>query len=108
MRRAMRKVVPILSIVVVVLVAALARSSATARATSSPNVNPPTKLAPFDVTIAENAQQMMDDGRRVFRFETFGDEAFWSDGLGLDRALAGAKNGGVGAGVSAKTALQLG
>ena len=97
-----------LAIVVVVLVVALARTTATARAISPPRENPPTKLAPFDVTIAENMQQMMDDGRQVFRFETFGDEAFWSDGLGLDRALAGAKNGGVGVGVSAKTALQLG
>ena len=64
--------------------------------------------APFDVVIADNMQRMMDDGRQTFRFDTFGDEAFWSDGLGLDRAIAGEKHGGVGAGVSPKTALALG
>lgn len=105
----MRKAVPILSVVALVLGAALVRSAATARATPTPHrIASPSNMAPFDVTIAQNMQQMMDDGRQTFRFDTFGDEAFWSDGLGLDRAIAGAKNGGVGAGVSATTALQLG
>src|SRR4029079_7839279 len=39
---------------------------------------------------------------------TFGDEAFWTDGLGLDKAIKGEKLGGVGGGVSPKTALSLG
>jgi hypothetical protein len=47
-------------------------------------------------------------GRKVFRFDTFGDQAFWGDTLGLHRAIAGRANGGVGAGLSAKTALELG
>ena len=55
-----------------------------------------------------NAQQMLKEGKQTFRFDTFGDEAFWSDALQLHRALAGAQLGGVGPGVSPKTALAVG
>jgi hypothetical protein len=48
------------------------------------------------------------EGRDVFRYETFGDEAFWGGRLGLHRAIAGAANGGVGGGVSPGAALALG
>jgi hypothetical protein len=61
-----------------------------------------------DRAVADNARRMLDEGRRVFRFETFGDEAFWGDALKLHRAIAGAKLGGVGPGVSPKTALSVG
>jgi hypothetical protein len=47
-------------------------------------------------------------GRKIFRFDTFGDEAFWGGALGLHRAIAGRANGGVGAGLSPKAALELG
>src|SRR4030095_7566189 len=47
-------------------------------------------------------QQMIEEGRRIFRFDTFGDEAFWGDTLKLHQAIAGAKLGGVGPGVSPK------
>jgi hypothetical protein len=40
--------------------------------------------------------------------ETFGSEAFWGDTLHLHKAIAGEKNGGVGPGVSPKTALSVG
>ena len=62
----------------------------------------------FDRQIVQNMQQMLDEGRRVFRFDTFGDEAWWSDTLRLHQAIAGARNGGVGPGVSPRTALQVG
>ena len=58
--------------------------------------------------IADNAQTMLDQGRQTFRFDTFGDEAFWGDALKLHQAIAGAKQGGVGPGVSPKTALAVG
>jgi hypothetical protein len=58
--------------------------------------------------IARNAQRMIEEGRQTFRFDSFGDEAFWSDALHLDKAIAGAPNGGVGGGVSPKTALSVG
>jgi len=47
-------------------------------------------------------------GRQIFRYATFADEAFWGDTLGLHLAIAGSANGGVGNGVSPKTALAVG
>jgi hypothetical protein len=47
-------------------------------------------------------------GRQIFRFDTFGDQAFWGGALKLHLAIAGRKNGGVGPGVSPKTALSVG
>src|SRR5436190_4952582 len=57
---------------------------------------------------ANNAAKMLLDGRQTFRFDTFGDEAFWGDGLKLHQAIEGARLGGVGPGVSPKTALSVG
>lgn len=62
----------------------------------------------IDAGIDTHARQMLDNGRRVFRFDTFGSEAFWGETLQLHRAIAGEKNGGVGGGVSPKTALSVG
>ena len=54
------------------------------------------------------AQRSIEAGRETFRFDTFGDEAFWGDALRLHEAIAGAANGGVGDGVSPATALAVG
>jgi hypothetical protein len=62
----------------------------------------------FDQVISQHAQTMLDEGRQTFRFDTFGSEAFWGGALQLHRAIAGAKLGGVGPGVSPKTALAVG
>jgi hypothetical protein len=61
-----------------------------------------------DRLIVKNGQRMIEEGRRVFRFDTFGSEAFWGETLQLHKAISGAKNGGVGDGVSPKTALSVG
>lgn len=53
-------------------------------------------------------RSQIDEGRDIFRFDTFGDEAFWGDALQLHKAIAGEKNGGVGPGVSPRTALAVG
>src|SRR3954469_5078355 len=55
-----------------------------------------------------NAAEKVIMGEQVFRFDTFGDEAFWGDTLKLHQAIEGAKLGGVGPGVSPKTALSVG
>ncbi len=47
-------------------------------------------------------------GKRIFRYDTFGDQDFWGGKLGLHKAIEGAKNGGVGPGVSPNTALAVG
>ena len=62
----------------------------------------------FDNRIDSNAQRMLEEGRQIFRYDTFGDEVYWTDTLKLHRAIEGAKLGGVGPGVSPKTALSVG
>jgi hypothetical protein len=47
-----------------------------------------------------SAQAMLEEGRRTFRYDTFGSEAFWGEKLELHEAIAGEKRGGVGPGVS--------
>jgi hypothetical protein len=61
-----------------------------------------------DVATWQNAAKQIANGRSTFRFDTFGDEDFWGGALGLHKAIAGAANGGVGAGLSPKAALELG
>ena len=66
------------------------------------------RLADFDRVIRDNARQLVEEGRQIFRFDTFGDESFWGDALQLHQAIKGAKLGGVGPGLSPKAALGLG
>src|SRR3954453_6403804 len=47
-------------------------------------------------------------GRHVFRFDTFGDQAFWGGALQLHKAIEGSKHGGVGPGLSPANALAAG
>src|SRR5690349_25089755 len=53
---------------------------------------------PPDPTVAA-ATRMIEEGRQTFRYDTFGDEAFWTDTFRLHEAVAG---------VSPATALSLG
>ena len=70
--------------------------------------DPEEKLTRNDHQTDAHARRMIAEGRQVFRFDTFGSEAFFGDALQLHQAIAGEKNGGVGAGVSPKTALAVG
>jgi hypothetical protein len=58
--------------------------------------------------IRSNADDMLEKGRAVFRFETFGDESFWTDKLQLHKAIADKGAGGIGDGLSPKAALDAG
>ncbi len=49
--------------------------------------------------VVQDAAAMVQEGRRIFRFDTFGDEAFWTGVLRLHEPLAG---------VSPRTALAVG
>ena len=62
----------------------------------------------FDRQISANSQRMFEEGKHIFRYDTFGDEAYWTDKLKLHQAIEGSKFGGVGPGVSPKTALSVG
>jgi hypothetical protein len=55
-----------------------------------------------------NALAKVTEGRRIFRFDTFGDQAFWGGALKLHQAIAGVALGGYGPGVSPSTALAVG
>lgn len=57
---------------------------------------------------ARNERHLIQEGRQTFRFDTFGDEAFWGDTLKLHQTIEGSALGGVGPGVSPATALAVG
>ncbi len=56
----------------------------------------------------EDDPALIAEGKNIFRFDSFGDEDFWSGLLHINKAIAGAANGGFGPGVSPKTALAVG
>ena len=62
----------------------------------------------IDVATSDVAATKFERGREIFRYDTFGDEAFWGGQLQLHKAIAGERLGGVGPGVSPATALAVG
>jgi hypothetical protein len=64
--------------------------------------------APLPEQLATAGRADVEAGRRIFRNDTFGDEAFWGDVLRLHDAIQGSGHGGVGPGVSPRTALSVG
>jgi hypothetical protein len=67
------------------------------------------KQIPSDKSVSSTGHKSLErDGMDIFRFDTFGDEDFWSGVLHIDKAIAGTSNGGFGQGVSPKTALAVG
>ena len=62
----------------------------------------------FDDAIEKNSKELFEKGKAVFRFETFGDEVFWTDALQLHKVIADEKHGGTGKGLAPKDALAAG
>ena len=62
----------------------------------------------FDREILVDSDRSFLAGRRIFRHDTFGDEAFWGDSLKLHQAVQGERFGGVGGGLTPHMALALG
>jgi mono/diheme cytochrome c family protein len=62
----------------------------------------------FDDQIDDHSKDMLKEGRKIFRYDTFGSEDFWGGKVRLHQAIAGDKQGGAGAGLTARQALQLG
>ena len=56
----------------------------------------------------EKKRSLIEQGKEIFRFDTFGDEDFWSGLLHIDKAILGENNGGFGPGVSPAAALGVG
>ena len=57
---------------------------------------------------ASQSQNLIAEGKQIFRFDTFGDEDFWGGQLRLHEAIEGEQFGGVGDGLSPATALEVG
>ncbi len=53
--------------------------------------------------VADYSEKLFNEGRQIFRHDTFGSEAFWSGKLRLHEAIAGERFGGVGHGSSRRT-----
>ncbi len=71
-------VVGVLAVCCLVLLASESQTSRTAR------------LAPLDrANLDNNAVNMFDQGRQIFRFATFNDQTFWGDTLQLHQAIEG-------------------
>jgi hypothetical protein len=62
----------------------------------------------FSTIIQSNATELFKKGEEIFRYDTFGSEAFWGDQLQLHRAILGEKLGGIGSGLTPKDALKIG
>jgi hypothetical protein len=69
---------------------------------------PAASPANFDQVIDRNSATILGEGCKIFRYDTFGSEAFWGDALRLHEAIMGQGLRGVGAGVTPRQALQLG
>ena len=70
-----------------------------------------TQAAPreeWEDKVGKHAEEMLEEGRKVFRHETFGSEAFWGGKLQLHKALVRQEKGGIGPGLAPRQALQLG
>lgn len=70
----------------------------------------PAAIAPrsWGVEVEEYRHDLFEQGRGIFRHDTFGSERFWGGELRLHEAIAGEEHGGVGPGLTATAALGLG
>ena len=57
---------------------------------------------------SDKTKSLIAQGKEIFRFDNFGDTAFWSGLLHIDKAILGSNLGGFGSGVSPTTALAVG
>jgi hypothetical protein len=102
----MKPLIP-LSLVITFVLAGLASVQAgEGRDENYPEPSHQTRRA--DEQMELDALAKLKEGRRIFRHDTFGNQAFWGDVLKLHQAIAGAALGGVGPGVGPSTALAVG
>ena len=90
-----------------ILIWALVSGCDSAKANNAPTGQPSSGNTISGAT-GTTMEDLLKEGQQTFRFDTFGDEKLWGDTLKLHRAIEGSNFGGVGAGVSPKTALDVG
>src|SRR5205809_6072860 len=83
------------SILTIVLLLAIVYACTTTKPTgveTDPAVRaqrPPEKS--FDDRVDDNAKEMLKEGKRIFRYDSFGSEEFWGGSLRLHEAILGEK-----------------
>jgi hypothetical protein len=105
-RRNRRKTVATLSVFALVAVLAVVFQTTAVKSDAASPTARPAWVDPD--AVEDHAEDLVKEGRQTFRFDTFGDQDFWGGTLHLNQAIAGRANGGVGPGVSPKTALAVG
>jgi hypothetical protein len=75
---------------------------------TNPAVEAEQQRVGYDARVNDYARKLLDEGREVFRYDSFGSEAMWGGKLRLHEAILGEKQGGVGPGLTPKKALELG
>jgi len=75
---------------------------------TNPAVKAEQERVAYDMRVESHARELFEQGREVFRYDTFGSEDFWGGQLRLHEAILGEKQGGVGPGITPKQALELG
>jgi hypothetical protein len=64
--------------------------------------------ADLDHRTDEHAAKLLNEGRDIYRYDSFGSEDFWGGKLRLHEAILGEKAGGAGPGLTPRQALQAG
>jgi hypothetical protein len=65
-------------------------------------------IGAFTLYSEQKHESLAQQGKNIFRNDTFGDQDFWGGTLQLHKAIEGAQHGGVGPGVPPATALAVG
>ena len=94
--------------IILILIGLLAIECGSPKKQKRTDADDPGNPNAWNTSITENANDMLEKGKAVFRFETFGDEVFWTDKLQLHRAIADEGAGGVGKGLTPQEALDAG
>src|SRR5437667_2597634 len=90
------------------VVAGVACSTRPKGVVTNPAVEAQAARGDFNAAVNQNSERMMREGKEIFRYDSFGSEAFWGEKLQLHKAILRDKKGGLGKGLSARAALQVG
>src|SRR5215216_3227003 len=102
------KTTTVISFIVVIIAATQFTQCKTTKADTRNAIDMSGDADEFDDAIKQNMKDLFDKGKAVFRFDTFGDEVFWTDQLQLHKAIADEKHGGTGKGITPQQALDAG
>src|SRR5688500_19657746 len=84
MKRSWQTILAVLTLAVLTIQITWVFNTSTATASDSHKIGKP--VTHLDRQIDKHAQLTVAEGRHIFRFDTFGDEAFWGDTIKLHQA----------------------